>query len=149
MTSSPRRFRAGYRSPSTGEWVLGSSVVSDAVVGYHDPDTDQWIEGIADIESGEWIPVDATRGTGTRDCPAGFPVKGNLPSRVFHTPGQQDYDRTTPEVCFASEDAASAAGFRHSRSRPDAATAAAAAPVVAAAAPAPTKAKKTEKQNKK
>jgi hypothetical protein len=151
MTNGPRRFRAGYRSPSTGEWVLGSSVVTDAVVGYHDPDTDEWIEGVADIESGEWIPVDATRGTGARDCPAGFPVKGNLPSRVFHTPGQPDYDRTTPEVCFASEDAASAAGFRHARSRPPAAAAApaaaeapvaaaapaAAAPVVAAAAPRP------------
>ncbi len=136
MTNGPRRFRAGYRSPSTGEWVLGSSVVTDAVVGYHDPDTDEWIEGIADIESGEWIPVDATRGTGARDCPAGFPVKGNLPSRVFHTPGQPDYDRTTPEVCFASEDAASGAGFRHARSRPPAAAAAPAAaeaPVAAAA----------------
>jgi hypothetical protein len=104
-------------------------------VGYYDPDADQWTEGIADIESGEWIPVDAVRGTGGRDCPPGFPVKGNLPSRVFHTPGQQDYDRTSPEVCFASEAAALDAGFRHSRL--GAGAAAAAAPVVAAAAPRP------------
>src|SRR5918996_3176787 len=130
MTSGPRRYRSGYRSGATDEWVLGTSDSPDTILGYYDPDADQWTEGVADIESGEWIPVDAVRGTGARDCPAGFPVKGNLPSRVFHTPGQQDYDRTTPEVCFASEDAAGAAGFRHSRL--GAGAAAAAAPVVAA-----------------
>ena len=115
MTSGPRRFRSGYRNPATSEWVLGTSDSPDAIVGYYDPDADQWAEGVADIESGEWIPVDAVRATGGRDCPPGFPVKGNLPSRVFHSPGQQDYDRTTPEVCFASEAAARDAGFRHSR----------------------------------
>jgi len=135
MTSGPRRFRSRYRSPATEEWVLGASDSPDAIVGYYDPDTDQWTEGVADIESGEWIPVDAVRGTGGRDCPPGFPVKGNLPSRVFHSPGQQDYDRTTPEVCFASETAAIDAGFRHSRL--GAGAAAAAAPVAAATAPRP------------
>ena len=116
MTSGPRRFRSGYRSGPTDEWVLGASDSPDATLGYYDPDADQWTEGVADIESGEWIPVDAVRATGGRDCPPGFPVKGNLPSRVFHGPGQQDYDRTTPEVCFASEAAARDAGFRHARS---------------------------------
>ena len=133
MTSGPRRYRSGYRSSATNEWVLGASDAPDAILGYYDPDADQWTEGIADIESGEWIPADAVRGTGGRDCPPGFPVKGNLPSRVFHTPGQQDFDRTTPEVCFASEAAARDAGFRHSRL--GAGAAAAAAPVVAATAP--------------
>src|SRR5918998_1754796 len=135
MTSGPRRYRSGYRSSATDEWVLGASDAPDAILGYYDPDADQWTEGVADIESGEWIPVDAVRATGGRDCPPGFPVKGNLPSRVFHGPGQQDYERTTPEVCFASEEAASAAGFRHARS--GAAAAAAAAPVAAATAPRP------------
>src|SRR5687768_12866182 len=135
MTSGPRRFRSGYRSPATEEWVLGASDAPDAIVGYYDPDADQWTEGVADIESGEWIPVDAVRATGGRDCPPGFPVKGNLPSRVFHSPGQQDYDRTSPEVCFASEAAAIDAGFRHSRL--GAGAAAAAAPVGAAMASRP------------
>ncbi len=134
MTSGPRRFRSGYRNPATNEWVLGASDSPDATVGYYDPDADQWIEGVADIDSGEWLPVDAVRATG-RDCPPGFPVKGNLPSRVFHTPGQQDYDRTSPEICFASEAAARDAGFRHSRL--GAGAAAAAAPVAAATAPRP------------
>jgi hypothetical protein len=135
MTSGPRRFRSGYRSGATDEWVLGTSDSPDAIVGYYDPDADQWVEGVADIESGEWIPVDAVRAGGGRDCPPGFPVKGNLPSRVFHGPGQQDYDRTTPEVCFASEAAARDAGFRHSRM--GAGAAAAAAPVAAASARRP------------
>jgi hypothetical protein len=140
MTGGPRRFRSGYRSGATAEWVLGTSDSPDAIVGFYDPDADQWTEGVADIESGEWIPVDAVRATGGRDCPPGFPIKGNLPSRVFHSPGQQDYDRTTPEVCFASEEAAAAAGFRHARSGAAgaaAAAAAAAAPVVAASARRP------------
>src|SRR5918995_1435729 len=132
MTTGPRRFRSGYRNPATSEWVLGASDATDATVGYYDPDTDQWTEGVANIESGEWIPVDGVRATGGADCPPGFPVKGNLPSRVFHSPGQQDYDRTSPEVCFASETAAIDAGFRHSRLG---AGAAAAAPVAAATAP--------------
>jgi len=106
-------------------------------VGYYDPDADRWNEGVANIESGEWIPVDAVRAGGGRDCPPGFPIKGNLPSRVFHGPGQQDYDRTTPEVCFASEAAARDAGFRHARAGAVGAAAAAAAPVVAASARRP------------
>src|SRR5215212_2805596 len=130
MTGGPRRFRSGYRSGATAEWVLGTSDSPDAIVGFYDPDADQWTEGIADIESGEWIPVDAVRPSEGRDCPPGYPVKGNLPSRVFHSPGQANYDRTTPEVCFTSEAAARDAGFRSARL--GAAAAAAAAPVAAA-----------------
>ena len=138
MTSGPRRFRSGYRSSATDEWVLGTSEAPDAILGYYDPDADQWVEGIADIESGEWIPVDAARPSEGRDCPPGYPVKGNLPSRVFHSPGQANYDRTTPEVCFTSEAAARDAGFRSARlGVAGVAAAAAAAPVVAATAPRP------------
>jgi hypothetical protein len=145
MTSGPRRYRSGYRRGATDEWVLGTSDSPDAILGYYDPDADQWTEGVADIESGEWIPVDAVRPSEGRDCPPGYPVKGNLPSRVFHSPGQANYDRTTPEVCFTSEAAARDAGFRSARlgavaaaaEAPAAApvAAAAAAPVVAATAP--------------
>jgi len=140
MTSGPRRYRAGYRNQSTGDWAFGIPSFSDAVVGYFDPDTNQWYEGIADILSGEWIPMAASRASG-RDCPPNLPVKGNLPSRVFHAPGQANYDRVIPEVCFASEEAALDGGFRPSRSGEGlqgAAAAAAAAPVVAAAANRPS-----------
>ena len=133
-------------APGTGtrrrdEWVLGTSDSPDAIVGYYDPDADQWTEGIADIESGEWIPVDAVRVSGGRDCPPGFPVKGNLPSRVFHSPGQANYDRTTPEVCFANEAAARGRRVPPVALGSGAAAAArcAAAPVAAAAAPRPSR----------
>ena len=135
MTSGPRRFRSGYRNPATNEWVLGASDAPDAIVGYYDPDADQWAEGVADIDSGEWIPVDAVRPSEGRDCPPGFPVKGNLPSRVFHSPGQANYDRTTPEVCFTNDAAARDAGFRHARAGAAAPAAAAAGAAAAAAAP--------------
>jgi hypothetical protein len=136
MTSGPRRYRSGYRNRSTGDWAFGIPNFSDAVVGYFDPDTNQWYEGVADILSGEWIPVAAARATG-RDCPPNLPVKGNLPSRVFHVPGQPNYERVIPEVCFASEEAALDGGFRASRSGEGlhgAAAAEAAAPFAAAAA---------------
>lgn len=46
------------------------------------------------------------------DCPAGFPIKAKLRSKIFHAPGQLHYDRTTPDRCYASADAAEADGLR-------------------------------------
>ena len=54
-------------------------------------------------------------GNGTRDCPEGFPVKGNADSMIYHEPGQPSYAATIAEVCFASAAAAEAAGFRAPR----------------------------------
>lgn len=51
-------------------------------------------------------------------CPASHPVKGNHSRTgdfIYHVPGSRFYDRTAPEVCFASEDEALAAGFRAPR----------------------------------
>jgi hypothetical protein len=53
----------------------------------------------------------AVPGDGTPDCPPGFPVKGSMPARHYHEPGQLAYVRTIPEVCFQSAEAAEAAGF--------------------------------------
>jgi large subunit ribosomal protein L17 len=44
-------------------------------------------------------------------APEGFEIKGNADSRLYHVPGSAFYDRTVPEVWFASEEAAEAAGF--------------------------------------
>jgi hypothetical protein len=49
------------------------------------------------------------------DCPEGFPIKGNATSRIFHLPGQASYARTEPEVCFATEEVATAEGYRASK----------------------------------
>lgn len=53
------------------------------------------------------------RGTGRRDCPVGYPVKGNEPSNVYYEPGDPGYPQVIPEMCF--EDAATAVrvGFTH------------------------------------
>jgi large subunit ribosomal protein L4 len=44
--------------------------------------------------------------------PAGFPVKGNTDSMLYHVPGSSFYARTEAEVWFASAEAAEAAGFQ-------------------------------------
>jgi large subunit ribosomal protein L17 len=45
------------------------------------------------------------------EAPAGFEVKGNDDSMLYHLPGTPFYDRTVAEVWFASAEAAEAAGF--------------------------------------
>lgn len=45
-------------------------------------------------------------------CPSSHPIKGNQNSMIFHVPGQQHYNRTNPEECFAKESDAVAAGYR-------------------------------------
>lgn len=51
-------------------------------------------------------------------CPASHPIKGNHSSSgdfIYHIPGSRFYERTRPEVCFASEQEAQTAGFRAPR----------------------------------
>jgi len=43
--------------------------------------------------------------------PEGFPIKGNADSMLYHLPETPFYDRTIPEVWFATAEAAEAAGF--------------------------------------
>jgi hypothetical protein len=45
-------------------------------------------------------------------CPPGFPVKVKLASGIYHLPGMFAYDRTIPDRCYASAEAAEADGFR-------------------------------------
>ena len=60
-----------------------------------------------------WVePVDGA-------CPSSHPIKGNLSRNnvlIFHLPGTNNYERTKPEACFATEADAEAAGFRKARS---------------------------------
>ncbi|MDH3226148.1 MAG: thermonuclease family protein [Thermoleophilia bacterium] len=52
-----------------------------------------------------------------RSCPASHPIKGNLPSRVYHQPGDPDFENTNPERCFGNAASAEAEGFRPVRRR--------------------------------
>jgi trigger factor len=70
-----------------------------------------------------FLPEGAVAGTGEADCPEGYPIKGNASSKIYHVAGQSSYDQTIPEICFANEDAASAAGYRASKARGAAAAA--------------------------
>lgn len=114
MADMARLYQAGYLDPDTEEWVVGVSD-SDVEIGYYDVELDVWAVGIPDILAGEWMPQDAVLATGERDCPPGNPIKGNLPSRIYHLPDQATYARTTPEICFGSEETARSAGFRPSK----------------------------------
>lgn len=61
------------------------------------------------------LPAGAVQGDGSADCPAGFPIKGNASSMIYHRPGTGSYERTVPELCFATDAAAAAAGYRAPR----------------------------------
>lgn len=61
---------------------------------------------------------------GFRSCPSGYPVKANIPESgnlkpgvkgIYHVRGQQYYDETDPEWCFATPADASAHDFRPSK----------------------------------
>jgi hypothetical protein len=45
-------------------------------------------------------------------CPAGFPIKANDGSRIFHVPGGRFYARTAADRCYARADDAIADGYR-------------------------------------
>src|SRR5829696_3477562 len=62
-------------------------------------------------EEGTEVPEGAVLGDGTGECPEDYPVKGNASSKLYHSPGSPSYKRTVPEFCFASTEAAEAAGF--------------------------------------
>ena len=50
-----------------------------------------------------------------RVCPPSHPIKGKLKSRLFHAPGMFAYDRTIPDRCYGSEEAAAADGLSRAR----------------------------------
>lgn len=49
------------------------------------------------------------------NCPAGYPVKGNASSMIYHMPGDRYYKATKPEECFRTASAAKAAGYRRAK----------------------------------
>jgi len=63
----------------------------------------------------------ATRGgrwverTSSGACPDTHPVKVKLSSHLYHLPGMAAYDRTTPDRCYLSAEAAEAEGFARAK----------------------------------
>ena len=54
-----------------------------------------------------WVEPDGEGG-----CPATHPVKAKMSSKIFHLPGQLNYDRTTPDRCYLDAASAEADGLR-------------------------------------
>jgi hypothetical protein len=72
---------------------------------------------VADVKAGattESAPDEALRWVGpvNGDCPAGYLVKANNNSGIYHVPGGRFYDRTVAERCYANADDALADGYR-------------------------------------
>jgi hypothetical protein len=75
-------------------------------------------QALASIQAAAAAHGGAVPGDGTHNCPAGYPIKGNMPTLRYHSPDQLSYNRTIPEVCFQSAEAAEAAGFTESGDEP-------------------------------
>ncbi len=62
------------------------------------------------------VPVKDPWAAPTADggCPDGYPVKAKLKSKIFHVAGGVLYERTVPDRCYASAQAAEADGLRAS-----------------------------------
>ena len=45
-------------------------------------------------------------------CPTSHPVKAKLTSGIFHVPGGANYERTQPDRCYATPEAAETDGLR-------------------------------------
>jgi hypothetical protein len=64
------------------------------------------------VESAEqsWVP-----GNADGSAPATHPIKAKESSGIFHVPGGRFYDRTTPDRCYPTADAARADGYRQAK----------------------------------
>ena len=57
-----------------------------------------------------WVEPTADGG-----CPDGYPVKAKMGSKIFHVPQGMLYERTVPDRCYATAEAAEADGLRVSK----------------------------------
>ena len=48
-------------------------------------------------------------------CPEGYRIKAKVASGIFHVDGGRNYDRTKPDRCYATTEAAEADGLRPSK----------------------------------
>jgi large subunit ribosomal protein L4 len=61
------------------------------------------------VEAGEWPGSAVPPADGSE--PAGYPIKGNAQSMLYHEPGTRYYKQTKAEVWFDTAESAEAAGF--------------------------------------
>jgi hypothetical protein len=57
----------------------------------------------------DWVaPVDG-------QCPAGYPIKVNTTSGIYHVPDGRSYARTVAQRCYATAEAAERDGYRRAK----------------------------------
>jgi len=61
------------------------------------------------------VPTPSRTTPSLGSCPSWAPIKGNASSGIYHVPGGGSYDKTNPEECFSTEQAAVDAGYRKAR----------------------------------
>ena len=96
------------RAATTRERVDVSALIEAPAEIVAPADTPVATSGFAAVSQGPtaWVPpIDGA-------CPEGYPIKANDNSGIFHVPGGRFYDRTVPERCYATTDAALADGYR-------------------------------------
>jgi len=96
------------------------SVTTTLKYKFQQPGTDTWSKTYTSTKK-QSLTIKAGKkpsrvsGTGSFNCPAGYPIKGNRNSRgewIYHMPWNQSYNATNPEDCFATQSAARNAGYR-------------------------------------
>ena len=106
-----------YVSTATGRDLGLAQIRDGAQARYDGRDGYQWHPKQAGYRradaghGGYSCPTEGTVPAGG-DCPPQAPIKGNANSMIYHRPGQQYYDITVAEECFATEVEAQAAGYR-------------------------------------
>jgi len=66
------------------------------------------------ISSTPSINPDGVAPASYQSCPSDYPLKGNQ-TGIYHSPGQQYYEQTSPQKCFATPEDAERAGYRASK----------------------------------
>ena len=62
------------------------------------------------VEPREWLSCDESG-----NCPESHPIKAKDSSGLYHIPGGNIYERTIPDRCYATIEAAEADGYRQSQ----------------------------------
>ena len=95
-------WTASRRAPQSSSSTPAAAVSAGATAGgATDPPAVAALEWVAPVEGA---------------CPVSHPVKANDNSGIFHVPGGRFYERTKPERCYASPEAATADGYRAAKS---------------------------------
>jgi large subunit ribosomal protein L4 len=100
-------FLAG---PTTGKSAKGAASSTEVEALVETPKKPEKAEASSDDEAPYGKGSHAVLADGTQ--PAGFDIKGDADSMVYHVPGSSFYERTVAEVWFASAADAEKAGFQ-------------------------------------